>query len=89
MSWWAAAGSVSAFLSCGSLSQFRTLHFSPVEICLMLSSRLKVLFDSSTPIVILETIEETRAVRLVHAAASALDLAVFRMDDRQRAGSLR
>jgi SpoVK/Ycf46/Vps4 family AAA+-type ATPase len=39
--------------------------------------RLKVLFDSSTPIVILETIEETRAVRLVHAAASALDLAVF------------
>jgi SpoVK/Ycf46/Vps4 family AAA+-type ATPase len=39
--------------------------------------RLKVLIDSSTPIVILETVEETRAVRLVHAAASALDLAVF------------
>jgi ATP-dependent 26S proteasome regulatory subunit len=39
--------------------------------------RLKVLMDSSTPIVILETVEETRAVRLVHAAASPLNLAVF------------
>ena len=33
--------------------------------------------DSSTPIVILETVEETRAVRLVHAAALPLNLAVF------------
>lgn len=39
--------------------------------------RLKVLMDSSTPIVIVETVEETRAVRLVHAAASSLNLAVF------------
>jgi SpoVK/Ycf46/Vps4 family AAA+-type ATPase len=39
--------------------------------------QLKVLMDSSTPIVILETVEETRAVRLVHAAASPLNLAVF------------
>jgi len=39
--------------------------------------RLKVLMDSSTPIVILETVEETRAVRLVHAAALPLNLAVF------------
>jgi hypothetical protein len=39
--------------------------------------QLKVLMDSSTPIVIVETVEETRAVRLVHAAASPLKLAVF------------
>src|SRR3954468_12746734 len=39
--------------------------------------RLRVLIDSSTPIVILETVEETRAVRLVHAAALPLNLAVF------------
>jgi SpoVK/Ycf46/Vps4 family AAA+-type ATPase len=39
--------------------------------------RLKVLMDSSTPIVIVETVEETLAVRLVHAAASPLNLAVF------------
>lgn len=39
--------------------------------------RLKVLMDSSTPILILETVEETRAVRLVHAAALPLNLAVF------------
>ena len=39
--------------------------------------RLKVLMDSSTPILILETVEETRAVRLVHAAAFPLNLAVF------------
>lgn len=38
---------------------------------------LRVLIDSSTPIVILETVEETRAVRLVHAAALPLNLAVF------------
>ena len=39
--------------------------------------QLKILLDSSTPIVILETVEEIRAVRLVHAAALPLDLAVF------------
>jgi ATP-dependent 26S proteasome regulatory subunit len=39
--------------------------------------RLKVLIDSSTPIVAIETIEEMRAVRMVRAACSALNLAVF------------
>jgi hypothetical protein len=39
--------------------------------------QLKVLMDSSTPIVVMETAEEMRAVRLVRAAASPLNLAVF------------
>jgi len=39
--------------------------------------RLKVLIDSSTAIVVMETVEETRAVRMVRAACSALNLAVF------------
>jgi len=39
--------------------------------------RLKVLIDSSTPIIVMETVEETRAVRLVRAASSPLNLAVF------------
>src|SRR3954463_1803999 len=39
--------------------------------------RLKVLFESTTPIVIIETLEETRALRLVHEAAGELKLAVF------------
>lgn len=39
--------------------------------------RLKVLIGSSTPIVVMETIEEMRAVRLVRAACSALNLAAF------------
>ena len=33
--------------------------------------RLKVLIDSSTPIVVMETIEEVRAVRMVRIACSA------------------
>ncbi|MGA8441730.1 MAG: hypothetical protein WB762_02055 [Candidatus Sulfotelmatobacter sp.] len=40
-------------------------------------ARLKVLLDSSTPIVAIETIEEVRAVRLVRAACAALNLATF------------
>jgi hypothetical protein len=40
-------------------------------------ARLKVLLDSSTPIVAMETIEEVRAVRLVRAACAALNLAAF------------
>jgi hypothetical protein len=40
-------------------------------------ARLKVLLDSSTPIVAMETIEEVRAVRLVRAACAALNLATF------------
>ena len=39
--------------------------------------RLIVLIGSSTPIVVMETVEEMRAVRLVRAACSALNLAVF------------
>lgn len=39
--------------------------------------RLKVLIDSSTPIIVMETVEEVRAVRLVRAASSPLNLAVF------------
>jgi ATP-dependent 26S proteasome regulatory subunit len=39
--------------------------------------RLKILIESSTPIIVMETVEETRAVRLVRAASSPLNLAVF------------
>jgi SpoVK/Ycf46/Vps4 family AAA+-type ATPase len=39
--------------------------------------RLKILLNSSTPIVVMETVEEMRAVRLVRAACSALNLATF------------
>lgn len=39
--------------------------------------RLKVLIDSSTPIVVMETVEEVRAVRMVRAACAALNLATF------------
>ncbi len=39
--------------------------------------RLKVLIDSSTPIVVMETVEEMRAVRLVRAACASLNLATF------------
>ena len=38
---------------------------------------MKVLLDSSTPIVSIETVEEVRAVRLVRAACAALNLAAF------------
>jgi SpoVK/Ycf46/Vps4 family AAA+-type ATPase len=40
-------------------------------------TRLKVLLDSSTPIVAIESVEEVRAVRLVRAACAALNLAAF------------
>src|SRR5258707_5168919 len=40
-------------------------------------ARLKVLLDSSTPIVVIESVEEVRAVRLVRAACAALNLATF------------
>src|SRR5437588_12134244 len=39
--------------------------------------RLKILIDSSTPIIVMETVEEMRAVRLVRAASLPLNLAVF------------
>jgi AAA+ superfamily predicted ATPase len=38
---------------------------------------LKILMDSSTPIVVIETSEEVRAVRLVRAACASLQLATF------------
>ena len=40
-------------------------------------TRLKVLLESSTPIVAIETIEEVRAVRLVRAACAAVNIAAF------------
>jgi SpoVK/Ycf46/Vps4 family AAA+-type ATPase len=39
--------------------------------------RLKILIDSSTPIVVMETVEEMRVVRTVRAASAALNLAAF------------
>jgi hypothetical protein len=39
--------------------------------------RLKILIDSSTPIVVMETVEEMHAVRLVRAACASLNLTVF------------
>jgi ATP-dependent 26S proteasome regulatory subunit len=39
--------------------------------------RLKILLSSSTPIVVLETVEEMRAVGLVRAACASLNLATF------------
>jgi hypothetical protein len=39
--------------------------------------RLKVLINSSTPIVVMETVEETRALALVHSVCAELNLAVY------------
>src|SRR5215813_5743513 len=39
--------------------------------------RIKVLIDSSTPVVVIETVEESRAVELVRAACDQLNLPVF------------
>lgn len=39
--------------------------------------RLKILINSSTPIVVMETVEEMRAVTLVRAACSELNMAAF------------
>jgi hypothetical protein len=52
--------------------------------------RLKVLLNSSTPIVIIETVEEVRAVELVRVASAELDLPVFEWniaDGLTRSGS--
>src|SRR5215472_663361 len=48
----------------------RRLMVDPLE-------RLKVLIDSSTPVVVIETVEETRAVDMVRGACSQLNLPVF------------
>ena len=39
--------------------------------------RLKVLINSSTPIVVMETVEEVRAVHMVRIACADLNLATF------------
>jgi hypothetical protein len=39
--------------------------------------RLKVLINSSTPIIVMETVEEVRALSLVRAACTELNMAVF------------
>ena len=52
--------------------------------------RLKVLINSSTPIVVMETSEETRAISMVRMACSALNMATFEWsiaDGLQRSGS--
>jgi len=41
------------------------------------SERLRVLINSSTPIVVMETVEEVQALRLVHAACSDLSLPIY------------
>ena len=41
------------------------------------SDRLKILIDSSTPIIMMERVKELRAVRLVREASSPLNLAVL------------
>jgi AAA+ superfamily predicted ATPase len=53
--------------------------------------RLKVLINSSTPIVVMETVEEMRALSLVRSACSDLSLAVFEWtiaDGLVRSGSV-
>jgi ATPase family associated with various cellular activities (AAA)/AAA+ lid domain len=53
--------------------------------------RLKVLINSSTPIIVMETVEEVRAVSLVRLACSDLSMAVFEWsiaDGLVRSGSL-
>lgn len=52
--------------------------------------RLKVLINSSTPIVVIETVEEVRAMTLVSAACSELNMALFEWtvaDGLTRSGS--
>src|SRR5258708_24072582 len=52
--------------------------------------RLKVLINSSTPIVVMETVEEVRAMTLVSAACSQLNMALFECtvaDGLTRSGS--
>ena len=51
--------------------------------------RLKILLSSSTPIVVMETVEEMRAVRLVRSGMLLAESGHFRVEHRQRPGSLR
>jgi ATP-dependent 26S proteasome regulatory subunit len=53
--------------------------------------RLKVLVSSSTPVVVIETVEEARAVRLIRLAADQLQLPIFEWsiaDGLTRAGGV-
>ncbi|MGA7295820.1 MAG: AAA family ATPase [Terriglobales bacterium] len=52
------------------MNALETPPMSPME-------RLKILINSSTPIVVMETVEELRALTLVRAACSELSMAVF------------
>ena len=52
--------------------------------------RLKVLINSSTPIIVMETSEETHAVSMVRSACSQLNMATFEWtiaDGLQRSGT--
>jgi ATP-dependent 26S proteasome regulatory subunit len=54
-------------------------------------ARLKILISSSTPVVVIETVEEPRAVRLIRSAAEELQLPVFEWsiaDGLTRAGGV-
>jgi ATPase family associated with various cellular activities (AAA)/AAA+ lid domain len=53
-----------------SQTPIESLVKSPID-------RLKVLINSSTPIVVMETVEEMRALALVRAACAELNLALF------------
>jgi SpoVK/Ycf46/Vps4 family AAA+-type ATPase len=58
--------------------------FDPLE-------RLKILINSSTPVVVIETVEEARAVRLIRSAADEAHLPVFEWnvaDGLTRAGGV-
>jgi hypothetical protein len=52
-------------------------HLQPVKPLADALGTLKVLIDSSAPIVVMETVEEVRAVRLVRVACASLNLATF------------
>jgi len=54
-------------------------------------ARLKILISSSTPVVVIETVEEPRAVRLIRSAADEMQLPVFEWsiaDGLTRAGGV-
>src|SRR5205807_9527504 len=50
---------------------------APGQIDMNPLERMKVLINSSTPIVVMETVEEVRALSLVRAACTELNLALF------------
>ena len=54
-----------------------TLKFTKEKLLPDGLERLKVLINSSTPIVVMETSEEVRAVNLVRTACSELNMATF------------